>query len=142
MNLFSFVLVVNIYLFYCNFIVHFCQKCWKKFDLVKVLRINLPEKSSYYDGEEILNINKIINDEKIQKINEKLKKFLLDEYFISTAQEKKEASKLYLNFYSNAEEKSITSSDSSNNKDKEEEEEIIFNNIKEEKEYDDMLNNY
>ena len=126
--------------------VFFCQKCWKKFDLVKVLRINLPEKSSYYDGEEILNLNQIINDEKIQKVNEKLKKFMLEEYFISTAQEKKEASKLYLNFYSNAEEKSITSSDSSNNnykdKDKEEEEEIIFNNIKEEKEYDDMLNNY
>ena len=126
--------------------VFFCKKCWKKKDLVKVLRINLPEKSSYYDGEEILDINKIIKDEKTQKINEKLKNFILEEYFISTAQEKKEASKLYLNFYSNAEEKSITSSDSSNNnlkdKDKEEEEEIIFNNIKEEKEYDDMLKNY
>ena len=126
--------------------VFFCKKCWKKKDLVKVLRINLPEKSSYYDGEEILDLNKIINDEKTQKINEKLKNFILEEYFISTAQEKKEASKLYLNFYSNAEEKSITSSDSSNNnlkdKDKEEEEEIIFNNIKEEKEYDDMLKNY
>ena len=126
--------------------VFFCKKCWKKKDLVKVLRINLPEKSSYYDGEEILDLNKIINDEKTQQINEKLKNFILEEYFISTAQEKKEASKLYLNFYSNAEEKSITSSDSSNNnlkdKDNEEEEEIIFNNIKEEKEYDDMLKNY
>jgi len=123
--------------------VFFCQKCWKKKDLVKVLRINLPEKSSYYDGEEILDLKKIINDEKTQKINEKLKKFMLEEYFISTAPEKKEASKLYLNFYSNAEEKSITSSDSSNIQDKEgEEEEIIFNNVKEEKEYDNMLKNY
>ena len=47
--------------------VFFCQKCWKKKDLVKVLRINLPEKSSIYDGEDILNINKIINDETIKK---------------------------------------------------------------------------
>ena len=123
--------------------IFFCPKCWKKRDLVKVLRINLPEKSSYYDGEEILDIKKIINDEKTQKINEKLKKFMLEEYFISTAPEKKEASKLYLNFYANAEEKSITSSDSSNLQDKEgEEEEIIFNNVKEEKEYDNMLKNY
>ena len=123
--------------------IFFCQKCWKKRDLVKVLRINLPEKSSYYDGEEILDIKKIINDEKTQKINEKLKKFILEEYFISTAPEKKEASKLYLNFYANAEEKSITSSDSSIIQDKEgEEEEIIFNNVKEEKEYDNMLKNY
>ena len=123
--------------------IFFCQKCWKKRDLVKVLRINLPEKSSYYDGEEILDIKKIINDEKTQRINEKLKKFILEEYFISTAPEKKEASKLYLNFYVNAEEKSITSSDSSNLQDKEgEEEEIIFNNVKEEKEYDNMLKNY
>ena len=122
--------------------IFFCQKCWKKRDLVKVLRINLPEKSSYYDGEEILDIKKIINDEKTQKINEKLKKFILEEYFISTAPEKKEASKLYLNFYANAEEKSITSSDSSNLQDKEGEEEIIFNNVKEEKEYDNMLKNY
>jgi hypothetical protein len=123
--------------------IFFCPKCWKKRDLVKVLRINLPEKSSYYDGEEILDIKKIINDEKTQKINDKLKKFMLEEYFISTAPEKKEASKLYLNFYANAEEKSITSSDSSNLQDKEgEEEEIIFNNVKEEKEYDNMLKNY
>ena len=123
--------------------IFFCPKCWKKRDLVKVLRINLPEKSSYYDGEEILDIKKIINDEKTQKINEKLKKFILEEYFISTAPEKKEASKLYLNFYANAEEKSITSSDSSIIQDKEgEEEEIIFNNVKEEKEYDNMLKNY
>ena len=123
--------------------IFFCPKCWKKRDLVKVLRINLPEKSSYYDGEEILDIKKIIKDEKTQKINEKLKKFMLEEYFISTAPEKKEASKLYLNFYANAEEKSITSSDSSNLQDKEgEEEEIIFNNVKEEKEYDNMLKNY
>lgn len=122
--------------------VFFCQKCWKKKDLVKVLRINLPEKSSYYDGEEILDLKKIIDDEKTQKINEKLKKFMLEEFFISTAPEKKEASKLYFNFYSNAEEKSITSSDSSNFQDKEVEEEIIFNNVKEEKEYDNMLKNY
>ena len=64
---------------------------------------------------------------------------MIDEYFISTAPEVKEASKLYFNFYANAEEKSITSNDSLNDKD---EEEIIFNNPKEEKEYDDMLKNY
>ena len=124
--------------------VFFCQKCWKKKDLVKVLRINLPEKSSIYDGEEILNINKIINDETIKKVNEILKKFILDEFFISTAPERKEASKLYLDFYSNAEEKSINSSDGSNNniQDKDMEEEIIFNNVKEEKEYDNMIQNY
>ena len=124
--------------------VFFCQKCWKKKDLVKVLRINLPEKSSIYDGEEILNINKIINDETIKKVNEILKKFILEEFFISTAPERKEASKLYLDFYSNAEEKSINSSDGSNNniQDKDTEEEIIFNNVKEEKEYDNMVQNY
>ena len=124
--------------------VFFCQKCWKKKDLVKVLRINLPEKSSIYDGEDILNINKIINDETIKKVNEILKKFILEEFFISTAPERKEASKLYLDFYSNAEEKSINSSDGSNNniQDKDMEEEIIFNNVKEEKEYDNMIQNY
>ena len=122
--------------------IFFCQKCWRKKDLVKVLRINLPEESSYYNGEEILDINKIINDELTKKINEKLKKFTLDEYFISTAQEKKEASKIYLDFYSNAEEKSINSSDSSYNKQDIEEDEIVFNNVKEEKEYDNMVQNY
>ena len=122
--------------------IFFCQKCWRKKDLVKVLRINLPEESSYYNGEEILDINKIINDELTKKINEKLKKFTLDEYFISTAQEKKEASKIYLDFYSNAEEKSINSSDSSYNKQDIEEDEIVFNNVKEEIEYDNMVQNY
>ena len=122
--------------------IFFCQKCWRKKDLVKVLRINLPEESSYYNGEEILDINKIINDELTKKINEKLKKFTLDEYFISTAQEKEEASKIYLDFYSNAEEKSINSSDSSYNKQDIEEDEIVFNNVKEEKEYDNMVQNY
>ena len=124
--------------------VFFCQKCWKKKDLVKVLRINLPEKSSIYDGEDILNIYKIINDETIKKVNEILKKFILEEFFISTAPERKEASKLYLDFYSNAEEKSINSSDGSNNniQDKDMEEEIIFNNVKEEKEYNNMIQNY
>ena len=122
--------------------IFFCQKCWKKKDLVKVLRINLPEESSYYNGEEILDINKIINDETTKKVNEKLKNFVLDEFFISTAQERKEASKLYLDFYSNAEEKSLNSSDSSYNKQDIEEDEIIFNNVKEEKEYDNMVKNY
>ena len=122
--------------------IFFCQKCWRKKDLVKVLRINLPEESSYYNGEEILDINKITNDELTKKINEKLKKFTLEEYFISTAQEKKEASKIYLDFYSNGEEKSINSSDSSYNKQDIEEDEIVFNNVKEEKEYDNMVQNY
>ena len=91
-----------------------------------------------------LNINKIINDETIKKVNEILKKFILEEFFISTAPERKEASKLYLDFYSNAEEKSINSSDGSNNniQDKDMKEEIIFNNVKEEKEYDNMVQNY
>ena len=123
--------------------VFFCQKCWKKKDLVKVLRINLPEKSSFYDGEEILNKKIIFEDEKTKKINEKLKNFVLDEYFITTAQEKKEASKLYFDFYNNAEEKSVTSNDNSINQGKyEEEEEIIINNNKEEKEYNDVLKKY
>ena len=122
--------------------IFFCQKCWKKKDLVKVLRINLPEKSSFYNGEEILDKKKIIEDETIQKINEKLKNLLLDEYFITTAPEKKEASKLYFDFYNNAEEKSITSNDNSINQGKYEEEEIIINNAKEEKVYGDMVKNY
>ena len=123
--------------------VFFCQKCWKKKDLVKVLRINLPEKSTFYDGEEILNLKKITDDEKTKKINAKLKNLILEEFFISTAPEKKEASKLYLDFYSNAEEKSITSNDSINlNQDKFEEDELIINNVKEEKEYDDMVKDY
>ena len=120
--------------------VFFCPCCWKKKDLVKVLRVNLPEKSTYFDGEEILDIKKIQNDEKTQKINEKLKKFMLEEFYISTAPEKKEASKLYFNFYNNAEEKSITSNDNSIRDD--DEEEIIINNQKEEKEYDNMVKNY
>ena len=28
--------------------IFFCPKCWKKRDIVKVLRINLPEKSTYF----------------------------------------------------------------------------------------------
>ncbi len=123
--------------------VFFCQKCWKKKDLVKVLRMNLPEKSTYYDGEEILNKKQIVENEMVKKINEKLKNLLLDEYFISTAPEKKEASKLYFDFYNSAEEKSITSNDNSINQGKyEEEDEIIINNAKEEKEYDDMVKKY
>ena len=122
--------------------IFFCQKCWKKQDLVKVLRINLPEESSYYDGEEILNLKKIVEDETIKRVNEKLKNLILEEFFITTAPERKEASKLYFDFYNNAEEKSITSNDSINKGNYEEEEEFIINNVKEEKEYDNMLKNY
>ena len=123
--------------------VFFCPNCWKKKDTVKVLRMNLPEKSTYYNGEEIINIKKITEDELTKKINEKLKKFLLEEFFISSAPEKKEASKLYFNFYNNAEEKSITSNDNSlNNLKDDEDEEIIINNPKEDKEYNDMVKNY
>jgi len=51
---------------------------------------------------------------------------------------------LYLDSYLNAEEKNINSSDGSNSniQDKDMEEEIIFNNVKEEKEYDNMVQNY
>ena len=51
---------------------------------------------------------------------------------------------MYLDFYLNAEEKNINSSDGSNSniQDKDMEEEIIFNNVKEEKEYDNMVQNY
>ena len=121
--------------------VFFCQKCWKKQDLVKVLRMNLPEDSTYYDGEEILNYKKIAEDETIKRVNEKLKNLMLEEFYITTAPEQKEASKLYLDFYNNAEEKSITSNDSIN-KGNFEEEEIVINNIQEEKEYDNMVKNY
>ena len=121
--------------------VFFCQKCWKKQDLVKVLRMNLPEDSTYYDGEEILNYKKIAEDETIKRVNEKLKNLILEEFYITTAPEQKEASKLYLDFYNNAEEKSITSNDSIN-KGNFEEEEIVINNIQEEKEYDNMVKNY
>ena len=121
--------------------VFFCQKCWKKQDLVKVLRMNLPEESTYYDGEEILNYKKIEEDETIKRVNEKLKNLILEEFYITTAPEQKEASKLYLDFYNNAEEKSITSNDSIN-KGNFEEEEIVINNIQEEKEYDNMIKNY
>ena len=121
--------------------VFFCQKCWKKQDLVKVLRMNLTEESTYYDGEEILNYKKIAEDETIKRVNEKLKNLILEEFYITTAPEQKEASKLYLDFYNNAEEKSITSNDSIN-KGNFEEEEIVINNIQEEKEYDNMVKNY
>ena len=51
---------------------------------------------------------------------------------------------MYLDSYLNAEEKNIKSSDGSNSniQDKDMEEEIIFNNVKEEKEYDNMVQNY
>ena len=79
-----------------------------------------------------------------KKVNEILKKFILEEFFISTTPERKEASKLYLDSYVNAEEKNINSSDGSNSniQDKDMEEEIIFNNVKEEKAYDNMVQNY
>ena len=99
-----------IYVFYCN-------KCWKYKNFVKVLRLNLPENSNYFKGENILNKSLILNDPLINELNKILKNQteILDEFFITTSIEKKEASKIYFNFYNNIEEKSIKSNDSFNN---------------------------
>ena len=60
---------------------------------------------------------------KILLQNQKIHYLLLEEYFITTAR-KERSFKLYFDFYSNAEEKSITSNDSINlNQEKFEEDE-------------------
>ena len=97
--------------------VFYCDKCWKYKNFVKVLRLNLPENSSFFKGENIINKDLIINDSLINELNNKLKleTEILDEFFITTSAEKKEASKIYFNYYNNIEEKSIKSNDSFNN---------------------------
>ena len=120
--------------------VFFCPSCWKKKDLVKVLRINLPEISNYYNQDEILKYNEIKEDKLISEVNKMLNDFILDEFVITTAPEQKEASKLYFNFYNNCEEKSTTSNNSSFNKN--EEEDLQINDIKESKEYGNLIKEY
>ena len=99
-----------IYVFYCN-------KCWKYKNFVKVLRLNLPENSSFFKGENIINKDLILNDPLINELNKILKTSteILDEYYITTSTEKKEAMNIYFNYYNNIEEKSIKSNDSFNN---------------------------
>ena len=99
-----------LYVFYCN-------KCWKYKNYVKVLRINLPENSKYFKGENIINKDLILNDPLINELNKILKTSteILDEYYITTSTEKKEAMNIYFNYYNNIEEKSIKSNDSFNN---------------------------
>lgn len=115
--------------------VFFCPICWKKKDLVKVLRINLPEKSTYYNQEEILKYKEITEDKLIKEVNELLSKFILDEFYISTAPEQKEATKLYINFYNNCKEDS-----QSNSSVKNEEEEN--SNLNDKQEYDNLVKEY
>lgn len=120
----------------------FCFLCWKKSDLIKVLRVQLPEISQYNNYDELTDV-----DDKgaqiIETINSHLRKGLvLEEYIISTKAEEKKASMLYFKFYNSVDEKSINSSLTDKEGDGEGDDDFIQVNSNEEKEVDVMLDNY
>ena len=122
--------------------VFYCDKCWKIKNNVKVLRINLPEESTYYDGENIKDISIIKEDKLIEKVNNMLKENLLEEYLITTSEEKKEASKLYFSYYNDCEEKSLKSNESLNDIIDDEDFNLKISNKNELNEYEDMKKQY
>jgi pre-rRNA-processing protein TSR4 len=85
--------------------VFFCKECWKKNNAIKVLRVQLPEKSNTYNGDKLLM--DFDNNEKIKNINKKVNK-LIPEYLIDSCEERTSANKIYVSFYGNADEKSLS----------------------------------
>lgn len=136
----------NINCFHRILYVFFCSKCWKTKDIVKVLRLQLKENSSFYKGEKIINKDAIENDKTIQEVNKMLSNapVVLKEYFMPTDKEKKKANQLYLKFYSNIDEKSFTSTSSvgkNMNLDLEEDD-LIEIDKSEKKEYNELFKQY
>ncbi len=88
--------------------IFFCKICWKTSDAVKVLRIQLPKISEYYNDESVINKNNLTNNEKVISINKAITP-LYPEYLIDSVEERESACKLYINFYDNIDEKSLKS---------------------------------
>jgi hypothetical protein len=83
--------------------IFFCKDCWKINNALKALRVQLPEISNFYNGENLLVDLK--NSKIIQRINRKINT-LLPEYLIDSYDERPTASKMYINFYDKIDEKS------------------------------------
>jgi hypothetical protein len=88
--------------------IFFCKRCWKRYNAIKVLRLQLKEKSEYYNGEKLLKRKEFANDEFLKEISEKIKT-LSNEYYIDSRDECDEATRIYTNFYDKLDEKSIGS---------------------------------
>ena len=123
----------------------FCIKCWTRSNAIKVLRLQLNEKSDYYINDKLINRNEIENDKSINLISSKIKS-LKTEYFINTKDEHEEATHIYTNFYDKLDEKSLKSINLNNNSDDDEniEEEIEedIQNIKNDPNIDKMIKQY
>jgi pre-rRNA-processing protein TSR4 len=94
--------------FHRTIYVFFCKDCWKRTNAVKVLRVQLPEETEWYQGEKIISRENIQKNEFVQKLNSNLK-FLTPEYFIDTCEELPKASNIYTKFYDKLDEKSLKS---------------------------------
>jgi hypothetical protein len=119
----------------------FCKRCWKRNNAVKVLRLQLPKVSDYYNGEKLLKRNDLDNDEIIKKINTKLKS-LSNEYFIESRDECEEATRIYTTLYDNFDEKSIGSKKSLNIDSDDEDIDIYSDDKTTNDKVDKMLKNY
>ena len=95
-----------VYAFFCNF-------CWKKSNAVKVLRMQLPENSEFYQGSALKHTN-LIENEFLEKLNSSMR-FLEEEFTIFTDKETNEAKRIYFNFYDRIDEKSKKSRSNSVN---------------------------
>lgn len=106
-----------IYAYYRVLYVFFCSICWKRNDLVKVLRIQLPKDNALYNEDTLLKKDLIENDETCIKVNDYLKTapMMLKEFAIDAVDEYEEASKKYFRFYNNIHEESNSSCESSSN---------------------------
>ncbi len=88
--------------------VFFCKECWTQTNAVKVIRIQLPEKSEIYNSDKLIDRNAMEKNEIIEQINKKVK-CLYPEFLIDSCEELAEASKIYIKFYDKLDEKSMTS---------------------------------
>jgi hypothetical protein len=123
--------------------VFFCKECWKKTNAVKVLRIQLPEKSEFYSADKLINREALEKNEIIEKINQKIN-CIYPEYLIDSCQELSEASKIYIKFYDKLDEKSMTSGKSMDYDSDEDLEDVLMPDhpsLNDEK-VDQMIKNY
>ncbi len=88
--------------------VFFCKECWKKNNALKILKVQLPEKSEYYNGDKLLFREKLEKNEFLLNINKNINA-LYPEYLIDSVQEIEEASSAYIKFYDKLDEKSLNS---------------------------------
>ncbi len=93
--------------------VFYCFVCWKKSNSVKVLRMQLPENSDYYNSSKLVKKD-LIEKEFLDTLNKNFR--TLDEEFnIVTDKETNEANKIYFHFYDRIDEKSKKSRSNSVN---------------------------